>query len=52
MESSAHKLLAVFAADAVGYSRLMAQDDAATVTTLTNAGAFSVSRSNPPMVEW
>jgi class 3 adenylate cyclase/pimeloyl-ACP methyl ester carboxylesterase len=34
MESSAHKLVAVLAADAVGYSRLMAQDDAATVATL------------------
>jgi class 3 adenylate cyclase/pimeloyl-ACP methyl ester carboxylesterase len=34
MESSAHKLLAVLAADAAGYSRLMAEDDAATVTSL------------------
>jgi class 3 adenylate cyclase/pimeloyl-ACP methyl ester carboxylesterase len=39
MRTSGHRLLAVFAADAVGFSRLMADDDAATVAILDQCRA-------------
>ncbi len=40
-EGVEHKLAAILSADAVGYSRLMAEDEAATIRTIAPIGSKS-----------